>query len=60
MDQLPDTRYWSWLFKMGLSRFFILRVLYKIANLTSDCCSLTEAAIYPVLKEFVQGRVCNF
>lgn len=66
MDQYLDTRYWNGLLKMGLSRFFILRVLYtnpshgyaiakQIATLTRDCCSPSEAAIYPVLKEFVQG-----
>ncbi len=56
---------------MGLSRFFILRVLYtnpahgyaiarQIASLTRDCCSPSEAAIYPVLKEFVQGGYVTF
>ncbi len=65
-DQYLDPRYWNGLLKMGLSRFFILRVLYtcpahgyaiarQIADLTRDCCSPSEAAIYPVLKDFVQG-----
>ena len=70
-SQYLDSRYWNGLLKMGLSRFFILRVLYtnpahgyaiarQIADLTQDCCSPSEAAIYPVLKEFVQGGYVTF
>jgi DNA-binding PadR family transcriptional regulator len=51
---------------MGLSKFFILRVLhdgplhgYDIARLvertTNGCCSPTEGTIYPVLREFEAG-----
>lgn len=70
-DQYLDPRYWNGLLKMGLSRFFILRVLHtnpahgyaiakQIAGLTRDCCSPSEAAIYPVLKEFVQGDYVTY
>ncbi len=61
-----DGKYWNGLLKMALSRFFILRVLYngpahgyaiaqKISDLTSGCCSPTQAGIYPVLKDFMRG-----
>jgi PadR family transcriptional regulator PadR len=58
--------YWAGTIKMGLSKFFILRVLhdgplhgYDIARLvertTNGCCSPTEGTIYPVLREFESG-----
>ncbi|MGM0562381.1 MAG: PadR family transcriptional regulator [Pseudomonadota bacterium] len=58
--------YWRGTIKMGLSRFFILRVLhdgplhgYDIARTvertTHGCCSPTEGALYPALKEFEKG-----
>lgn len=58
--------YWAGTIKMGLSTFFILRVLhdgplhgYDIARLvertTRGCCSPTEGTIYPVLREFEAG-----
>jgi PadR family transcriptional regulator, regulatory protein PadR len=58
--------YWAGTIKMGLSKFFILRVLhdgplhgYDIARLvertTGGCCSPTEGTIYPVLREFEAG-----
>jgi PadR family transcriptional regulator PadR len=51
---------------MGLSKFFILRVLhdgpmrgYEVArtveHTTGGCCSPTEGTIYPVLREFEAG-----
>ncbi len=60
----PD--YWAGTIKMGLSKFFILRVLhdgpmhgYDIARAvlrtTRGCCSPTEGTIYPVLREFESG-----
>ncbi|MCA1743209.1 MAG: PadR family transcriptional regulator [Desulfonatronovibrio sp.] len=66
-DQYLNTKYWNGLLKIGLSRFFILRVLNQnpshgyaiarqIADFTNGCCSPSEAAIYPVLKDFVQGE----
>ncbi len=58
--------YWAGTIKMGLSKFFILRVLhdgpmhgYDLARLvertTNGCCSPTEGTIYPVLREFETG-----
>ena len=58
--------YWAGTIKMGLSKFFILRVLhdrpmhgYDIARTvertTNGCCSPTEGTIYPVLREFEEG-----
>jgi len=58
--------YWAGTIKMGLSKFFILRVLhdspmhgYDVARLvertTNGCCSPTEGTIYPVLREFEAG-----
>lgn len=58
--------YWAGTIKMGLSKFFILRVLhdgplhgYDIARTvertTRGCCSPTEGTIYPVLREFEAG-----
>lgn len=58
--------YWAGTIKMGLSKFFILRVLhdgpmhgYEIARAveqtTGGCCSPTEGTIYPVLREFEAG-----
>ena len=58
--------YWAGTIKMGLSKFFILRVLhdgpmhgYDIARaverVTRGCCSPAEGTIYPVLREFEAG-----
>lgn len=58
--------YWAGTIKMGLSKFFILRVLhdgpmhgYEVAraveHTTGGCCSPTEGTIYPVLREFEAG-----
>ncbi|MDX2102159.1 MAG: PadR family transcriptional regulator [Alphaproteobacteria bacterium] len=58
--------YWAGTIKMGLSKFFILRVLhdrpmhgYDIARaveqVTGGCCSPTEGTVYPVLREFESG-----
>lgn len=58
--------YWAGTIKMGLSKFFILRVLHDgplhgydvaraVARTTGGCCSPTEGTIYPVLREFEAG-----
>ena len=58
--------YWSGTIKMGLSKFFILRVLHdspmhgydiarSVERTTGGCCSPTEGTIYPVLREFEAG-----
>ena len=59
-------QYWAGTIKVGLSKFFILRVLhdgrmhgYELAraveHATRGCCSPTEGTIYPVLREFEAG-----
>lgn len=58
--------YWAGIIKMGLSKFFILRVLHdgpmhgydiarRVERVTGGCCSPTEGTIYPVLREFEAG-----
>jgi DNA-binding PadR family transcriptional regulator len=58
--------YWAGTIKMGLSKFFILRVLHEgpmhgydvaraVERTTGGCCSPTEGTIYPVLREFEAG-----
>lgn len=58
--------YWAGTIKMGLSKFFILRVLHDgpahgydlaraVERTTRGCCSPTEGTIYPVLREFAAG-----
>jgi PadR family transcriptional regulator PadR len=58
--------YWAGTIKMGLSKFFILRVLHdgpmhgydiarSVERTTNGCCSPTEGTIYPVLREFEAG-----
>lgn len=60
----PD--YWNGLIKMGLSKFFILCVLYKqplhgyeiakrVESVTRGCCSPGEGTIYPGLRDFEAG-----
>lgn len=66
MNQYLDKAYWNGLIKMGISRLFILRVLYekplhgylitkRVAAVTSSCCAPTAAALYPVLHDFEKG-----
>ncbi|MDJ0388076.1 PadR family transcriptional regulator [Roseomonas sp. E05] len=61
-----DRSYWAGTIKMALSRFFVLQVLhdgpahgYDIARAvertTKGCCSPSEGALYPTLREFEQG-----
>ncbi|MTI08941.1 PadR family transcriptional regulator [Curvivirga aplysinae] len=63
--------YWNGVIKMSLSKFFILCVLqnrsmhgYDIARevekRTNGCCSPTEGAIYPILKDFELGGYATF
>jgi PadR family transcriptional regulator PadR len=58
--------YWAGTIKMGLSKFFILRVLHdgpmhgydvarSVERTTGGCCSPTEGTIYPVLRGFEAG-----
>lgn len=58
--------YWAGTITMGLSKFFILRVLHEgpmhgydvaraVERTTRGCCFPTEGTIYPVLREFEAG-----
>lgn len=66
-----DRAYWAGTIKMALSRFFVLQVLhdgpahgYDIARAvertTRGCCSPSEGALYPTLREFEQGGYVTF
>ena len=59
--------YWNGLIKMSLSKLLILRILYeeplhgyeiskRIFHMTNGCCAPTEGALYPVLREFEEGK----
>lgn len=61
--EYTNRQYWNDIINMSLSKFFILRVLYressygyeiirKVAETTGGFCMPTEGAVYPVLKEF--------
>ena len=61
-----DRAYWAGTIKVALSRFFVLQVLhdgpahgYDIARAvertTNGCCSPSEGALYPTLRDFEQG-----
>lgn len=61
-----DRAYWAGTIKMALSRFFVLQVLHDssahgydisraVERTTNGCCSPSEGALYPTLREFEQG-----
>ena len=61
-----DRGYWAGTIKMALSRFFVLQVLHDgpahgydigraVERTTNGCCSPSEGALYPTLREFEQG-----
>ncbi len=60
MPDLDDPTYWKSLINIGLSKFFVLKILYegpsygyeilkKVADLTDGCCAPTVGTIYPIL-----------
>lgn len=64
--EMDDPRYWEMLIKRSLSRFFLLSALYQrpmhgyelgraIGDSCSGCCEPTDAAIYPALRELLEG-----
>lgn len=64
--RLEDQDYWKSLINMSLSKFLILRTLYKssihgyavleeLREFTKGCCTPTYGTIYPILKELVKG-----
>ena len=70
MENYLDKNYWNGLLKIGLSRFFILSILYnspmhcyaiakRINKLTCGRCSPNEGALYPILSDFLEGGYVN-
>ena len=64
---LENQEYWKSLINMSLSKFLILRVLYRepshgysileqLKEFTKGCCTPTYGTIYPILKELDQGK----
>ena len=64
--EMDDPRYWEMLIKRSLSRFFLLSALYQrpmhgyelgraIGDCCAGCCEPTDAAIYPALRELLEG-----
>jgi DNA-binding PadR family transcriptional regulator len=60
MPDLDDPTYWKSLINIGLSKFFVLKILYEgpsygyeilkqVADLTDGCCAPTVGTIYPIL-----------
>jgi len=60
MLDLDDPNYWKSLINIGLSKFFVLKLLYeepsygyeifkKLSCLTEGCCVPTFGTIYPIL-----------
>ncbi|CAI2028614.1 PadR family transcriptional regulator [Serratia fonticola] len=63
--------YWKGTIKMSLSKFFILCVLHEapmhgydiaraVERKTQGCCSPSEGALYPALREFEIGGYLTF
>jgi len=60
MPDLDEPTYWKSLINIGLSKFFVLKILYEgpsygyeilkqVADLTDGCCAPTVGTIYPIL-----------
>ncbi len=60
-----DPEYWKGLINNGLSKFYVLKILYegpshgygilkKLTALTGGCCIPTFGTIYPVLKKLTE------
>ncbi|MGE5380833.1 MAG: PadR family transcriptional regulator [Methylocystaceae bacterium] len=67
MVDYADASYWQSLIKMSLSRYFVFHALaqgpkhgYEISKwvteVTNGCCSPSEGALYPMMKEIEQGE----
>lgn len=65
MPNLDEPAYWKSLINIGLSKFFVLKILYegpsygyeilkKVADLTDGCCAPTVGTIYPILTRLTQ------
>ncbi len=64
-QDLEDPEYWKALINNGLSKFYILKILYegpshgygilkKLTALTGGCCIPTFGTIYPVLRKLTE------
>jgi PadR family transcriptional regulator PadR len=65
MKNLDDPGYWKSLINIGLSKFFVLKILYegpsygyqitkKLNELTEGCCAPTAGTIYPILAKLTK------
>ena len=65
MPDLDEPTYWKSLINIGLSKFFVLKILYegpsygyeilkKVADLTDGCCAPTVGTIYPILTKLTK------
>jgi PadR family transcriptional regulator PadR len=65
ISDFDDPDYWKALINNGLSKFYVLKILYeepshgygilkKLTDLTGGCCIPTFGTIYPVLKKLTE------
>ena len=65
MQNLEDPNYWKSLINIGLSKFFVIKILYeepthgygilkKLTDLTEGCCVPTFGSIYPILAKLTK------
>ena len=65
MQNLEDPNYWKSLINIGLSKFFIIKILYeepthgygilkKLTDATAGCCVPTFGSIYPILAKLTK------
>jgi PadR family transcriptional regulator PadR len=65
MQNLEDPNYWKSLINIGLSKFFIIKILYeepthgygilkKLTDATEGCCVPTFGSIYPILAKLTK------
>lgn len=65
MPDLEDSNYWKSLINIGLSKFFVLKILSegpshgygilkKLTYLTEGCCAPTFGTIYPILTKLTK------
>ena len=65
MQKLEDPNYWKSLINIGLSKFFILKILYdkpthgygilkNLTDLSEGCCVLTAGSVYPILAKLAK------
>lgn len=65
VPDLDEPTYWKSLINIGLSKFFVLKILYegpsygyeilkKVADLTDGCCAPTVGTIYPILTKLTK------